>query len=503
MRIRHKGRSSRCRGGRAASAAAAIAGVLALMGPLAGAAAADSTATFNTTGQYTFTVPSNVTRIAATAVGGAGGTCVAAGGEAASVDGTFPVTPGQQLLVIVAGPGGACGSGGQGGFGGGGAGGSGAAGGGGASVLSGSLFAPAGSALLVAAGGGGASQFSFSGGGNAGAAGGGDVIGIGGGGAGTATAGGAGGANDGGTNGAAGGSLLGGAGGSPGGGGGGAGLFGGGGAGGTALPPSGGGGGGASFIATSATSTSGPTLNTGAPGVTITYGTATADLSASAVSLGTEPQGAVGTEQTVTVTNHGDASLLVTGVQTGGADPGDYLVSDRCQQPVAPGNSCQVGVRFSPQQQGPSSATLTLLTDALTAPAPIALSGTGTAPTTGTTGPQGPAGPKGPAGPQGPAGAAGRVVCQNTVLARALCTLEFGPGTFTFHGLSANSSVIHANFVLERSGRPILAGRITVKPRAITRASIGRLTRGRYTLIISTGRGPSRKVLLTYRFQLR
>ncbi len=127
--------------------------------------------------------------------------------------------------------------------------------------------------------------------------------------------------------------------------------------------------------------------------MTITYGTATADLSASAVSLGTEPQGAVGTEQTVTVTNHGDASLLVTGVQTGGADPGDYLVSDRCQQPVAAGNSCQVGVRFSPQQQGPSAATLTLLTDALTAPAPIALSGTGTAPTTGTTGPQGPAGP--------------------------------------------------------------------------------------------------------------
>ncbi len=89
------------------------------------------------------------------------------------------------------------------------------------------------------------------------------------------------------------------------------------------------------------------------------------------------------------------------------------------------------------------------------------------------------------------------------MLARALCTLEFGPGTFTFHGLSANSSVIHANFVLERSGRLILAGRITVKPRAITRASIGRLTRGRYTLIISTGRDRSRKVLLTYRFQLR
>jgi hypothetical protein len=57
--------------------------------------------------------------------------------------------------------------------------------------------------------------------------------------------------------------------------------------------------------------------------------------------------------------------------------------------------------------------------------------------------------------------------------------------------------------VLKRSGRPILAGAVTVKPRAITRASIGRLRRGRYTLVISTGRGRSRKVLLTYRFRLR
>ena len=85
-----------------------------------------------------------------------------------------------------------------------------------------------------------------------------------------------------------------------------------------------------------AASTSGLTLSTAARGVTITYGTATADLSASALSLGTEPQGAVATEQTATVTNHGDASLIVAGVRTGGADPGDYLVSDRCQQPAAP-----------------------------------------------------------------------------------------------------------------------------------------------------------------------
>ena len=94
-------------------------------------------------------------------------------------------------------------------------------------------------------------------------------------------------------------------------------------------------------------------------------------------------------------------------------------------------------------------------------------------------------------------------MCQNTVLARALCTLEFAPGTFSLKGASRKSSIIHANFVLQRSGRRILAGRITAKAGTITRASIGRLARGRYTPIISTGRGRSRTVLLTYRFQLR
>ena len=53
------------------------------------------------------------------------------------------------------------------------------------------------------------------------------------------------------------------------------------------------------------------------------------------------------------------------------------MINDRCQQPVPPGASGQVGVRFAPQRLGASSASLTLLTNAPSAPAAVALSGTG------------------------------------------------------------------------------------------------------------------------------
>jgi hypothetical protein len=67
---------------------------------------------------------------------------------------------------------------------------------------------------------------------------------------------------------------------------------------------------------------------------------------------------------------------------------------DRCDGGVAVGASCKIGVRFAPQAQGASSATLTISTNAPTQPAAIALSGTG--------------GPL-PQGPKGSTGASGKV----------------------------------------------------------------------------------------------
>jgi hypothetical protein len=108
------------------------------------------------------------------------------------------------------------------------------------------------------------------------------------------------------------------------------------------------------------------------------YAAPTADENTAAISFaGAQPQGTSSAQRPLTLTNHGSASLIVSGVILAGTDPSDYLVEDGCQQPVAPDDGCTIEVRFDPQAAGASSATLTLLTNAPTAPAVVALSGTG------------------------------------------------------------------------------------------------------------------------------
>lgn len=146
--------------------AAAIVGLGALSGPLAGSALADTTATvsYTTPGLSWFTVPAGVSSVTVTAVGAAGGNSVfEQGGYGGSVTEAVPVEPGHVLSVIVGGPGGSATvtTPGAGGVGGGGSGGaatgtqfSGGGGGGASSVGPGNSAA---FAYVVAAGGGGAS----------------------------------------------------------------------------------------------------------------------------------------------------------------------------------------------------------------------------------------------------------------------------------------------------------------------------------------------------------
>jgi hypothetical protein len=357
-------------------------------------AGTSATATFSSPGPSRFTVPTGVTSITVTAVGAAGGSCSfgkgSAGGAGAAVTATVPVVPDQALFVGVGSPGAPCGDSGGGGAGG--RGGSGAgtngglvggAGGGGVSLVGVARPSPSFAGLLVVAGGGGgAGQLANGGGaGSAGQTPSGSLNG-GGGGPGTSTAGGTGGSGQNGANGVSGSFGIGGSGGpcqaeQPGPGpagaaGGGGGYFGGGGGGCGAL--SGGGGGGSSSVTPDASNVS-MALSSAAPSVSLTYAVPTADEGTTTMRFGTQAPGTAGPAQTLIVTNNGSAPLVVSGVVLGGSDPGDFLVGGRCQQPVAPGSSCQVGVRFHPQLSGARSATLTLLTNAASAPQPVALAG--------------------------------------------------------------------------------------------------------------------------------
>jgi hypothetical protein len=484
--------------------------------PALAGAATTTTATYTTPGRSTFIIPAGVTSIAITATGGTGGACEFPGGVGASVGGVFPVSPGEELAIGVGGPGQGCNgvANGPGGVGGGGDGGVFAGGGGGASGVGEQDLAGFPSQLLVAAGGGGASL--GGGGGNAGTPGQTGSDDSGGGGAGSVTAGGAGGVSvdpEFAPNGQAGSAGQGGSGGGlndeqvgDGGGGGGGGLYGGGGGSASEQNTGGAGGGGSSFVSSEASAISGPTITSATPSVTLTYALPTATLSAAALSFGSEPQGSIGTQQTLTVTNGGSAPLLVSAIDLGGPDQGDYLVQDGCTAPVAPGSACQIGVRFAPQIAGSSSASLTILSNAASAPA-VTVSGTGIAPSTGTQGPAGPAGPAGATGPAGPAGAAGpagpagpagTIVCRKTAIAEALCTLEFAPGTF-----ATATTLTDARFRVERAGRTVTAGTVSPTKRSgEARVAVGKLPRGRYTLIVTNGRGRHTTTILKLGFSV-
>jgi hypothetical protein len=80
----------------------------------------------------------------------------------------------------------------------------------------------------------------------------------------------------------------------------------------------------------------------------------------------------------LTVTNSGTGDLHVASMATAAPFSLDF---DKCSATtVAPGNSCDVFVRFTPTQAGPAAGSLSIVDDAPGSPQKVPLSGNGTAP---------------------------------------------------------------------------------------------------------------------------
>jgi hypothetical protein len=208
------------------------------------------------------------------------------------------------------------------------------------------------------------------------------------------------------------------------------------------------------------------------------------------------PQGELSVPLSLTVKNLGQRDLSITGLSFTGADPGDFVVtSDSCVGSIAPLETCALGISFAPQAQGSRSAWLEIASnDYANSPLQVQLSATGAPAPSGPQGQQGTTGPQGQRGPQGvqgPAGVAGTVVCQNTLLGKILCALEFAPGTYKTHGINAQ-----ATFTITHGRRVVVRGTLRLRTAHITIERIQRLRRGRYTLTITVKRGRHDKVLL-------
>ena len=498
-----------------------------------GAHATSATRLFLTPGVHRFVVPAGVSSIEASLQGGVGGGCENVGGNGAALSATLAVTPGDELSIGVAGDG-SCQlgvSGAPGGVGGGGVAAEHGGSGGGASTVA-TRDQPPGfaSVLAVAGGGGGAGQ---SRGGDAESAG--SPSGLAeSGGAGTLLAGGLGGrpfACGGSTPGTTGLAFAGGSGGrgsgsiNGGGGGGGGGYFGGGGGGGTGCGFGGGGsaGGGSSFVDPLATNVVGPIVSPAEPFVSITYATPTAEVGTSSLAFAAQPQGTISVAQPVTVTNNGSAPLDVISAVTAGTSPADYLLTSRCDALVEPGDSCEIDVRFAPQQTGASAASLVLDTNASQQPLEVELSGAGGEPPQGTpgeAGAQGPAGvagqagavgahgtagrpgAPGPAGPRGPKGSAAVYECHRSRLAgrkgRVVCFVRVQTPAAPS---GARAGRVHATLTRGGGTYASWSGRLGSGQGELLMPAVRRLVAGSYTLTLDYP-GAGHPIRRTLRLQI-
>jgi hypothetical protein len=580
-RLFGKAARHRARVGLGAMGGLLAAGALAA-GPSAAATPQTVVETFPSTGaEQSFTVPAGVTSVRVRAIGGAGQEgfvespfeSAAPGGVGADVYGQLPVTPGETLYVDVAAPS----------FNGGAGGGPGGGSGGGASDVRTIPSASPGSLesrLLVAAGGGGGGgtfdEASGGQGGDAGAPGiegasmeyggccGEDAQRTAGGAAGTLTGGGAGGArcqDEDIWSGEEGGFGNGGFGGDEGptpetgGGGGGGGYWGGGGGEGWCAfggpednPGGGGGGGGASFVSEEAAGASfGLASRSTTLSVTITYATpSTATPSSPTIEFpGTQPLDTVSAPQKITISNEGGNPLALSAETFADSNPvlasdhpEDFLIgSSSCLGAITFEQTCQLTVRFDPQETGVSTATLQLAGNMGAGPTTIALSGAGgTLPqgpqgdtgaqgatgASGATGSQAEPGAKGEAGaaglggasgPQGPAGEAGKAGAAGPQ-GPVGPTGERGPrgltATYVCHPRRRNGSYKEACFVsigsaskaavkasVERDGVTYASATISHAAAAagLVLKANRKVAAGRYTLVLASKHGTSRETI--------
>jgi hypothetical protein len=112
-----------------------------------------------------------------------------------------------------------------------------------------------------------------------------------------------------------------------------------------------------------------------------------ASLSSATMSFGTITLNATSGQQTVTLTNNGNATLNVSNVQLGGTNAGDFALATpasgtdcRTAGTVAAGGNCVVAATFTPTALNARSATITITDDASPTTQVINLSGSGGAP---------------------------------------------------------------------------------------------------------------------------
>ena len=104
---------------------------------------------------------------------------------------------------------------------------------------------------------------------------------------------------------------------------------------------------------------------------------ASASLSPTSLTFGSQNVGTTSAAQTITLSNTGNAALSISSIALTGADPGDFAQTNTCGSSVAIGANCTISVTFKPPAAGSLTAVLTLTDNASSGSQNVGLSGTG------------------------------------------------------------------------------------------------------------------------------
>jgi len=115
---------------------------------------------------------------------------------------------------------------------------------------------------------------------------------------------------------------------------------------------------------------------TGSPHVVTLSGSGfgpVATLAPTPLTFSSVPVGVTSTPQTITLTNRGNVSLTISGVQISG----DFAQSNNCPSNLTSSSSCTFNITFTPTSSGTRNGTLTINDSAGGSPQTVALSGAG------------------------------------------------------------------------------------------------------------------------------
>ena len=105
---------------------------------------------------------------------------------------------------------------------------------------------------------------------------------------------------------------------------------------------------------------------------------ATASLSPTSLSFGTQPIAITSSTQTVTLTNGGNTALSISSLTIAGTNAADFAeVADTCGSSVAVGAKCTIGIAFTPSTSSSETASISVADNVTGSPQTVSLSGSG------------------------------------------------------------------------------------------------------------------------------